>query len=476
MTERETSRGAVSGERHAEFRPGFIWFALGTAIFAGFAIGGHLAFVIGFGFPLRASFPSLVQAHGHAQLVGWAGLFVIGTSLHFIPRLASVPLPHQRSIGAIMWLLGIGLLLRALAQPALPYLTGGSGLALLRCLVAGSGALEAAGILLYLFLLTKTLRGTGDIGTQPAFGSVRPFFGMMVAGWLVYAFVNCLLVLQMALSRYAVVDEAWNQFAIQSFIGLALLPVAMAHSVRLFPMVLALSAAFWPVRATAYAYLLGVGVELTCAGLPLLGLDTGIVQALGSLGMILKGCVILWFTWKLDLLTRRRPVERPARFLQAGPDRPATRPGLPDFGEFGRFELLVYSAYTWLILAAGSEILNGFAALAGVPPPVGEDAVRHMYLVGFITLLIFGVSVRMLPGFLHRKAVASPALVEATLWLGNAATVFRVLPFVLPATLRESIPALGTLVQGAFGLSGLIALGAVMCLAVNLWRTARPSA
>jgi len=165
-------------------------------------------------------------------------------------------------------------------------------------------------------------------------------------------------------------------------------------------------------------------------------------------------------------------VERPARFLQSGPDRPPTRPGLPDFGEFGRFELLVYSAYIWLVLAAGSEVLDGFALLAGQSPLLGMDAVHHMYLVGFITLLMFGVSIRMLPGFLHQKAVASPALVEATLWLGNTATFFRVLPLVLPVALRESIPALGALIQGAFGLSGLIALSAVMCLAVNLWRTA----
>ena len=149
------------------------------------------------------------------------------------------------------------------------------------------------------------------------------------------------------------------------------------------------------------------------------------------------------------------------------------RPGLPDYGEFGRFELLVYSAYTWLILAAGSEILNGCMALAGYPSPVGEDAVRHMYLVGFITLLIFGVSVRMLPGFLKKKAVASPALVEATFWLGNISAVFRVLLLVLPPALLVPIPAIGSLVRCAFGLSGLIALAAVMCLTLNLWRTAR---
>ena len=234
---------------------------------------------------------------------------------------------------------------------------------------------------------------------------------MMVAGRLIYACVNFLLVVAMAWNGQALLDAAWDDFAIRSFIGLALLPVAMAHSVRLFPMVLALSAAFWPVRGTAYAYLVGVGLELGCAALSLLRLEARLIQLIAILGTVTKGGVILWFVWELDLLTRRRPVERPARFLQSGPDRPPTRPGLPDYGEFGPFELLVYSAYIWLVLAASSEILDGFVVLGGYSPPVGEDAVRHMYLVGFITLLIFGVSVRMLPGFLKKKAVASPALV-----------------------------------------------------------------
>jgi uncharacterized protein involved in response to NO len=475
MPGNETSSVTVPVRRHAEFHPSFIWLALAIAIFAGFGIGGHLAVVLGFGFPLRASFPGMVQAHGHAQLVGWAGLVVIGTSLHFIPRLSSVPLPHQRRIDTVLWLVGTGLLLRVFGQPTLPYLEGNLAIVPLRWLVAVSGALEGAGIVLYSSLLIKTFPGSGDISTQPAFAAVRPFFGMMMAGWIVYACVNFLLVVAMALDGYAVVDHTWNDFAIRSFIGLALFPVAMAHSVRLFPLALALSAPFWPVRGTAYAYLLAISLELAGTSLPLLGLNIGMVQSLGALGAILKGGVILWYTWELDVLTRRRPVERPARFLQSGPDRPPTRPGLPDYGEFGRFELLVYSAYVWLVLGAGSEILNGCAALAGSSPPVGEDAVRHMYLVGFITLLIFGVSVRMLPGFLKKKAVASPALVEATFWLGNTAAIFRVLPLVLPPAFVEWILAGGWLVHAAFGLSGLIALGAVVCLALNLWWTARPS-
>jgi cbb3-type cytochrome oxidase subunit 1 len=94
-----------------------------------------------------------------------------------------------------------------------------------------------------------------------------------------------------------------------------------------------------------------------------------------------------------------------------------------------------------------------------------------MYFLGFITLLILGMAVRMLPGFLHQRQVASPALVEATFWLGNAAVLGRVLPFVLPGVVLQEVPASAPLARMAFALSGLLGLAAVWCLAVNLWKT-----
>ncbi|MFQ5961319.1 MAG: hypothetical protein ACE5MG_07965, partial [Candidatus Methylomirabilales bacterium] len=96
--------------RQAEFQVGYIWVALATAICAGFAIGAHLAFVIGFDFPLGKGFFSFIQTHGHLQLVGWTGLFIIGISLHLIPRLTSVPLAHPQWIPPILWLMAAGLL------------------------------------------------------------------------------------------------------------------------------------------------------------------------------------------------------------------------------------------------------------------------------------------------------------------------------------------------------------------------------
>ncbi len=469
----EPARDAPSdgpGRRQADFQPSFLWVGLAAAMVGGFGIAGHLSFVLGFGYPLSPSYPALIQAHGHAQLVGWIGMVVMGTSLYFVPRLASVPVRHPRWIPAIPWLMGTGLLLRVFGQAVVPSLDPFTPL---RWMVAAGSLLEAGGILLYLALLLGTLPGTGGIGGQPAFGAVRPYFGMMAAGWLVYAVITLTLSIEAALRGAAVLDPAWNDLAGRAFLDLTVLPVALAHSVRVLPMFLALSAAFWPVRAGAYAYLAGVGLLLVPDALAVLGIEATFLGRLGGLGLVVRGAVLLWFTWQLDLLTRRRPVERPARFLFTGPDRAATRPGLPDVGEFGRFERLVYSAYVWLVLAAGCEVVNGSAVLLGWPAVIAPTIVRHMLLTGFISLLILGVSVRMLPGFMKKRAVASPTLVEATFWLGNLAAAGRVAPAFIPAALADAVPLVAAIARAAFGLSGTLGLIAVACLAANLWRTAR---
>ena len=117
-----TDAGPPLPPRHVPFRSGFLGVALATAILGGFGLAGHLSVVIGFGLPLGPAFPALVQAHGHAQLIGWAGLFVMAFSLHFIARLASVSLAHPRWVGPILWLMGTGVLLRTAGQPVLAYM------------------------------------------------------------------------------------------------------------------------------------------------------------------------------------------------------------------------------------------------------------------------------------------------------------------------------------------------------------------
>ena len=95
---------------------------------------------------------------------------------------------------------------------------------------------------------------------------------------------------------------------------------------------------------------------------------------------------------------------------------------------------------------------------------MNPDIERHAITVGFITLLIFGMAVRMLPGFSGKPRVASTRLVLATFWLGNLAALCRGLPLF-----AVNLPGADL----ALGVSGAIGWVAVACLAVNLGRTFR---
>jgi hypothetical protein len=397
---------------------------------------------------------------------------VMGISLHFVPRLTGVPIPAAPWPTRILWLVGGGLALRSIAHPVLPYVTETRIFLPTVWLLAISGLLEWGGILAYVGLLLRTMRRVQD--QRPALLAVRPYFAMMVSGWVLYASLNLVLLGHMAWRQTIVVHAAWNYFAIESFLGLILLPVAFAFSVRLLPLYLRLAVPRWPVRGTAYAYAIALAMQMLPHVPPLLQLAPQQLVAFSHLGGLLKGSVILWFVWRLDVLTRAQEAWTVHRRLHPGPERRPTRPGLPDYGEFGRFEWLVYAAYAWLVLAALSEVGNGVSAFIKRPVLMESSALRHMYLLGFISLLIFGMAVRMLPGFLHKRRVARPALVTATFWLGNAAMGSRVLVFVLPTVVLQSVPDSAALARTALAVSGLLGWAAVGCLAINLWQTAQP--
>jgi hypothetical protein len=366
-----------------------------------------------------------------------------------------------------------GLMLRGLGHTLLPFAIPHLHVVILTWAVVGSGLLEGMGASLYLYLLVKTLWHVGPTGIRPALRRVRPFLGMMVSGWFLYTSLNVLMLGHMAWQQSGVVHAGWNRLAVESFVGLVLLPVAFAFSVRTFPLYLRLRSPDWSVQGTAYAYLGAVLMQLLSLAPPLASWAPSLTLALHSIGTVLKSAIILWFVWGLDLLTRRKTPWTAQRALHPGPDRRPTRPGLPVYGEFGRFEWLIYAAYVWLMVAACGELTSGIAGLLGRPSTVEPSVIRHLYLLGFITHLILGMAVRMLPGFMKKRRIARPRLVETTFWLGNTAMLCRILLFLIPLELGQLLPSLMTLARWALGLSGLLGMAGVACLAINLWMTAQ---
>lgn len=454
---------------HAKFHIVFIYAALAIALTSGFGYAAILAFLIGFDLPMGDWLVSALQAHGHAQLYGWTGLFIVGVSLHFIPRMTGAPLRFPRLLPWTCGLLAGGVGLRAVAQPLLDVYAGGAVRLALRWGMGLAALEEVTGVGFYLLLVITSMRGSS--ADRPAMRPIRPFLVTALIGWgLSTVLVTCLS-LGAALGDRSVLDLAWNRFASDLYLGLVLLPVGMAFSVRTFPLYLRLPAPRWRIPRVAGLYLFGFALEKLPELLGLLGLfpsEGGLRMPLSGAGRGIKGMALIGFVWELDILLRRKTPWTVERVGEPGPDRRKTREGLPDYGEFGRFEQLLYAAYVWLFVAAGLDVGSGVTMMLKGALPVHADAVRHAYLAGFVSLLIFGMAPRMIPGFMHVRRLAFPGLVGATFYLASLAAFFRIVPLLLPGSLIGRFPALAQSATYAFGLSGILGWGAVAALAWNL--------
>ncbi|WP_089721971.1 hypothetical protein [Candidatus Entotheonella palauensis] len=456
---------------HAPFDRRYIWIACAMALGAGFAIAGHMSFVLGFSFAPGPGFVSFVQTHGHVQLVGWTGLLIMGISMHVMPRMAGVPLARPQWRSWILWLMTWGLGLRIAGHSLVAYVQPSPGAEIILGAVVGSGVLELLGIGLYIALMRRTIGGAPGGELRPALQPILPYMRSMMVGWVLYAGLNLILLTAMAWQRQVAAPALWNDIAVRCFVGLVLLPVTFAFSVRFLPLYLRLAAPTWPVQRVACVYLLGWVVEIVVQIPPVQALMPQGSELLMHTGQLVKAASILGFIWRLGVFTR-------GHLAWLGPAssrrQRAPRQAKKADQAFGAFEGLIVSAYIWLVVAAGSELWSSLMGLSGWRAGISHDAVRHLYLMGFVTLLIFGIGVRMVPGLMQVRRIASPGLVRVTLWLGNAAVIGRVILVGLPGPLWQGIP--GWAVQGAriaFAWSGILGLAAVFCLALNLWQTAK---
>jgi uncharacterized protein involved in response to NO len=149
----------------------FFWAAIAFAVVPGFALGGLLFVVPAAGRSVGTWWLAAARVHGHVQLVGWAGLMVLGVGLYFLPRLRGRPLDHPGQARAVLALLVSGLVLRMLTEPLL----AASGAAILRAGLVVSGVLELAGVSAAIALLARTMRGDPPVRARAGLLQVLPF-------------------------------------------------------------------------------------------------------------------------------------------------------------------------------------------------------------------------------------------------------------------------------------------------------------
>jgi uncharacterized protein involved in response to NO len=439
--------------------------AFAIALTAGFGMGAYLA-ASAWVRPLPGTFWGvLVQMHGHAQLFGWAALFVFGILFHVLPRMRGAP-PHlARPAGPLLALYLLGLLLRLGSQAALAARPATAGPSIWALLLGTAAVLELLAGLGFAVLVARILRAGPPIGTRQGLSASLPLLILSALSYVAAVGLAGASGLSAAAAGTPFTPAALTRtnetLALYGF----LLGIAFGVSARMLPLFLTVPGISAP-RLRMITALLAVGIAGRALEPWFDDTLSGIAGALGSLALA-GAC--LWYIWELDLPLRRRPVpwlanleRRNAALRAAGkPDRGI----MPDSGEYGRFEWTVVPAHAWLALAGVLALAAAAGRLLGWSVAPLYDAERHAVAVGYLTALMLGMAVRLLPNFTGRR-LQHLRLVDALAISMAVAAVGRVGGPLLAAlgvswALAGALPALA-------GLAGLAALIITLILILPL--------
>lgn len=372
----------------------------------------------------------LLQVHGHYQLFGWVGLFVVGVAYHILPRLSGVPLPSYRAAAASFAMLVGGTALR-FAQALDP-----SGLR--STLLLGGALLEVAGCGIFGWIAGRILLS----GPGPK----KAYQAYLAAGtaWLqVSALLSLVHAWYLSARAAFEVPPGLNLPYLTTFLLGFVTCWILGVSLRTLPVFMGLTgrprvAALLPVPLTAAIVIMTAGEATYLAGA---GNAARLAFGLGGAGVAI--CLLL-FTWSLGIL-----------------GRPA---GAPEPGIDRGYEKFLRLGYSWLAISAAMLLTFSLLAVAGRDMDHAfVGAYRHALTVGFITTVMVGMASRIVPVF-RGVPLYSTRLREWTFWLLAVGNVMRVV--------FQSLSALGGPAWlRVAGVSGVLELAALLLFGVNLWKT-----
>lgn len=369
----------------------------------------------------------LIQSHGHAQLFGWVGLFVMGFAYYILPRVKNTDLYAWEITYLSFWTMLAGTVLRTIlqTQPALYQYGTGAGTSL-AVLIPVSGALQLIGASIFCYVLIGTVRSSqlpGEI-----------FDKFFVAG-LIWFFAATVLNLYIDLYLYQ-----HSTMEIPSALHRQLIHVFLFGFVSMF--------IFGVNLRTVYAFL-----DVQRPNPMLVNLAFWVINA--SITIYLFGYPSSWLTYSLVgaaflFIYGLRVFEKPTKELA-------------DVVMDRSYEKAIRTAYVWLIVGM---LIRAVVPSLGESTPTGHlfyGSSNHAVTVGFISMMMIGYSSKMVPTF-RGVNLYSLRLSELTFILLNLGIFLRVF-FQL---LVDVYPAVAYPVVGASGWIEVTALG---LFAYNLWKT-----
>lgn len=365
--------------------------------------------------------PAWIQAHGHAQLFGWVGTFILGIGLYSIPKLRKLK-PFALWSAWLTWALWvIGVTVRWFSN-IYPWHW--------RIALPLSATLELAAFLIFFQAV---------VSHRPSSGSPKPLepwiFVVIAAtvGLLASLLLNLGASFQLALNAGSpafphLFDQRYLIVSTWGFV----VPMVWGFSARWLPVFMGLR----PQRNS----LLLVGLGLNTAG-------------------VIRGFLECFFVAGILLLVGAAAAVAAIRFFEPGL-KPAKTVNVHQ-----SFPVFIRIAYGWLLIAAALSI---WAALAGAAPGIW-GASRHALTVGFIAAMIFCVGQRILPSFCGMSVLWSPRLMLVMLVLLMSGCTLRVASEIL------AYQNYAAWAWSILPISALVELTAVALFAINLIATfARP--
>jgi len=409
----------------------FVKTALIISVTTGCLYGAIKLFQVGLGGSFDVLSKKAIQMHGSSQLVGWVGLYIMGFFYFILPRLKGTTLAGRKWANLSYYLVLAGLIVRALFYvleksdtPVYP-------------LIAGLLDTGAAGI--FLGVCLKTIRQS----TEPK-GIQDNFILAGIVWFLVSGIIYSILNLQLYLGSF----PSKNPLVVGS-----VPPYLFSAWVHLFLMGFVFNFIFGISSKTISSFLDTPPVKEVLIrkfffiyNFSLIGY---VISALTRIQMIyfITLLLITHFTW-LFIGSLRVFEKKVGELDDVQMDRSHER-----FIRFG---------YGWLTISLGIAL---FQLMAKDPYALHmlRGAANHGYTVGFVSMLMIGLSMKMIPVFTGNQ-IWSSALTTWTFWLLNIGNTLRIGFELLAITKNPTI-------HHIVGFTGFLEVTALILFGINIWVT-----
>jgi uncharacterized protein involved in response to NO len=357
--------------------------------------------------------PAWIQAHGHAQIFGWIGTFILGIGLYSLQKMQrSAPFPLSRGwLCLALWTAGV--LLRWTTNIYAWHW---------RVMLPISALLELGAFVLF----QRSVRRHRKAGEKTKSEAWMILVVSSTVGFVASLIANALLSIVLAWrdSGPAFPHDIDQRLLVLSTWGFLVLAI-WGFNAKWLPVFLGLKS---PSEKGLVA-----GLTINAAGVLAAMLGSFRISAL----LLLSGAVVVILA---------------LRIFDAAQHAPKT------LNVHSSFPIFVRLAYVWLAVAALLTVWATGADRAGGI----WGASRHALTVGFIAVMVFAIGQRVLPAFCGMKILFSPAIMLWSLTLLNLGCLLRV---------TSEIPAYEGYWRPAWHIlpiSAVIELLAVSLFAINI--------